>query len=182
MILVTGGAGFIGSNFVLDWLAHRDTRDEPVVNLDALTYAGNLRNLESLQGNPKHLFVRGDICDRALIDRLLAEHRPRAIVHFAAESHVDRSIHGPGEFMRTNVDGTFTMLEAARAHWSGLPETERAAFRFHHVSTDEVYGSLPPGAPAFTETHPYEPNSPYSASKAASDHLVRAWHHTTGRP
>jgi dTDP-glucose 4,6-dehydratase len=182
MILVTGGAGFIGSNFVLDWLAHPDTRDEPVVNLDALTYAGNLRNLESLQGNPKHLFVRGDICDRALIDRLLAEHRPRAIVHFAAESHVDRSIHGPGEFMRTNVDGTFTLLEATRAHWSGLPEAERAAFRFHHVSTDEVYGSLPPGAPAFTETHPYEPNSPYSASKAASDHLVRAWHHTYGLP
>jgi len=182
MILVTGGAGFIGSNFVLDWLAHPDSRDEPIVNLDALTYAGNLRNLESLQDNPKHVFVRGDICDRALIDRLLAEHRPRAIVHFAAESHVDRSIHGPGEFMRTNVEGTFTLLEATRAHWSGLPETERAAFRFHHVSTDEVYGSLPPGAPAFTETHPYEPNSPYSASKAASDHLVRAWHHTYGLP
>jgi dTDP-glucose 4,6-dehydratase len=182
MILVTGGAGFIGSNFVLDWLAHPDTRHEPVVNLDALTYAGNLRNLESLQGNAKHLFVRGDICDRALIDRLLAEHRPRAIVHFAAESHVDRSIHGPGEFMRTNVEGTFTLLEASRAHWSTLPEAELAAFRFHHVSTDEVYGSLPPGAPAFTETHPYEPNSPYSASKAASDHIVRAWHHTYGLP
>ncbi len=179
MILVTGGAGFIGSNFVLDWLAGSD---EPVVNLDALTYAGNLRNLDALQGDPRHHFVRGDITDRALVDRLLADHRPRAIVHFAAESHVDRSIHGPGEFMRTNVQGTFTLLEAARAHWSTLPDAQRAAFRFHHVSTDEVYGSLPPGAPAFTETHPYEPNSPYSASKAASDHLVRAWHHTYGLP
>jgi dTDP-glucose 4,6-dehydratase len=179
MILVTGGAGFIGSNFVLDWLA---TANEPVVNLAALTNAGNLHNLDALQGNDRHQFERGDICDRALIDRLLAEHRPRAIVHFAAESHVDRSIHGPGEFMRTNVQGTFTLLEAARAYWATLPEVERAAFRFHHVSTDEVYGSLPPGAPAFTETHPYEPNSPYSASKAASDHLVRAWHHTYGLP
>jgi dTDP-glucose 4,6-dehydratase len=182
MIIVTGGAGFIGSNFVLDWLAHPDTRNEAVVNLDALTYAGNLRNLESLQGNPHHHFVRGDICDRALVDRLLAEHRPRAIVHFAAESHVDRSIHGPGEFMRTNVQGTFTLLEAARSHWDGMSPDERSAFRFHHVSTDEVYGSLAPGAPAFTETHPYEPNSPYSASKAASDHLARAWHHTYGLP
>ncbi len=182
MILVTGGAGFIGSNFVLDWLENSSTRDEPVVNLDALTYAGNLRNLAAVQDDPRHIFVRGDIGDRALVDRLLAEHRPRAIVHFAAESHVDRSIHGPGEFMRTNVQGTFTLLEAARAHWSALPEAERAAFRFHHVSTDEVYGSLKPGAPAFTETHPYEPNSPYSASKAASDHLVRAWHHTYGLP
>jgi dTDP-glucose 4,6-dehydratase len=182
MILVTGGAGFIGSNFVLDWLADDATRDEAIVNLDALTYAGNLRNLESLQGNPRHIFVHGDICDRALVDRLLAEHRPRAIVHFAAESHVDRSIHGPGEFMRTNVQGTFTLLEAARAHWSTLPAAERDGFRFHHVSTDEVYGSLAPDAPAFTETHPYEPNSPYSASKAASDHLVRAWHHTYGLP
>jgi dTDP-glucose 4,6-dehydratase len=182
MILVTGGAGFIGSNFVLDWLAHSDTRDEPVVNLDALTYAGNLRNLDVLRDNPLHVFVRGDIGDRALLDQLLAQHRPRAIVHFAAESHVDRSIHGPGEFMRTNVQGTFTLLEAARAHWASLPEAERAAFRFHHVSTDEVYGSLKPGAPAFTESHPYEPNSPYSASKAASDHLVRAWHHTYGLP
>ena len=179
MILVTGGAGFIGSNFVLDWLAQSD---EPVVNLDALTYAGNRRNLAGLDGDPRHIFVHGNICDRALIDRLLAEHRPRAIVHFAAESHVDRSIHGPGEFMRTNIDGTFTLLEAARAHWSQLPADEKAAFRFHHVSTDEVYGSLQPGAPAFTETHPYEPNSPYSASKAASDHLVRAWHHTYGLP
>lgn len=182
MILVTGGAGFIGSNFVLDWLADAATRDEAIVNLDALTYAGNLRNLQSLQSNPRHIFVHGDICDRALVDRLLAEHRPRAIVHFAAESHVDRSIHGPGEFMRTNVQGTFTLLEAARAHWSALPAAERDGFRFHHVSTDEVYGSLAPDAPAFTETHPYEPNSPYSASKAASDHLVRAWHHTYGLP
>lgn len=182
MILVTGGAGFIGSNFVLDWLENSSTRAEPVVNLDALTYAGNLRNLEALQGNPNHIFVRGDIGDRALMDQLLAQHRPRAIVHFAAESHVDRSIHGPGEFMRTNVQGTFTLLEAARAHWAALPEAERAAFRFHHVSTDEVYGSLKPGAPAFAESHPYEPNSPYSASKAASDHLVRAWHHTYGLP
>jgi len=182
MILVTGGAGFIGSNFVLDWLADPATRDEPVLNLDALTYAGNLRNLESLAGDGRHVFVRGDICDRALVDRLLAEHRPRAIVHFAAESHVDRSIHGPGEFMRTNVQGTFALLEAARAHWAALPDAERAAFRFHHVSTDEVYGSLAHDAPAFTETHPYEPNSPYSASKAASDHLVRAWHHTYGLP
>jgi dTDP-glucose 4,6-dehydratase len=178
-ILVTGGAGFIGSNFVLDWLAGSQ---EPVVNLDALTYAGNLRNLASLEGDALHVFVRGDICDRALVDRLLAEHRPRAIVHFAAESHVDRSIHGPGAFMRTNVDGTFTLLEAARAHWVGLEGEAKAAFRFHHVSTDEVYGSLAPEAPAFTEQHPYEPNSPYSASKAASDHLVRAWHHTYGLP
>jgi dTDP-glucose 4,6-dehydratase len=178
-ILVTGGAGFIGSNFVLDWI---ETVGEPVVNLDALTYAGNLQNLAGLEGDARHVFVRGDICDRALVDRLLAEHRPRALVHFAAESHVDRSIHGPGAFMRTNVDGTFTLLEAARAHWSRLGEADRAAFRFHHVSTDEVYGSLAPDAPAFTETHPYEPNSPYSASKAASDHLVRAWHHTYGLP
>jgi dTDP-glucose 4,6-dehydratase len=181
-LLVTGGAGFIGSNFVLDWLAAPETAGEPVVNLDALTYAGNRENLASLDGDARHTFVHGDIGDRALVDRLLAEHRPRAIVHFAAESHVDRSIHGPGAFVRTNVEGTFTLLEAARAHWSTLPEPERAAFRFHHVSTDEVYGSLGPGDPAFTETHPYQPNSPYSASKAASDHLVRAWHHTYGLP
>jgi dTDP-glucose 4,6-dehydratase len=179
MILVTGGAGFIGSNFVLDWIA---ATGEPVVNLDALTYAGNLRNLAALEGDARHVFVQGDICDRALVDRLLAEHRPRAIVHFAAESHVDRSIHGPAAFMRTNVEGTFMLLEAARAHWSGLEGRERERFRFHHVSTDEVYGSLAPDAPAFSETHPYEPNSPYSASKAASDHLVRAWHHTYGLP
>jgi dTDP-glucose 4,6-dehydratase len=178
-ILVTGGAGFIGSNFVLDWLR---TSDEPVVNLDKLTYAGNLENLKSLQGDARHVFVQGDICDRALLDQLLATHRPRAIVHFAAESHVDRSIHGPGEFMRTNVEGTFALLEAARAYWSALTGDAKAAFRFHHVSTDEVYGSLKADAAPFTETHAYEPNSPYSASKAASDHLVRAWHHTYGLP
>lgn len=179
MILVTGGAGFIGANFVLDWLA---AHDEPVINLDALTYAGNPENLAALQGDARHLFVHGDICDRALLDRLFAEHAPRAVVHFAAESHVDRSIHGPGAFVRTNVEGTFTLLEAARAHWSALPAGEREAFRFLHVSTDEVYGSLGPQDPAFTETKAYEPNSPYSASKAASDHLVRAWHHTYGLP
>jgi dTDP-glucose 4,6-dehydratase len=178
-ILVTGGAGFIGSNFVLDWFK---TSAEPIVNLDALTYAGNLANLAPLAGDARHSFVKGDICDRALVDSLLATHQPRAIVHFAAESHVDRSIHGPGAFMKTNVDGSFTLLEAARAYWSPLPADEKAAFRFHHVSTDEVYGSLKPDAPAFTETHAYEPNSPYSASKAASDHLVRAWHHTYGLP
>ena len=179
-ILVTGGAGFIGSNFVLGWLA--DATAESVVNLDALTYAGNLANLAPLQSDARHTFVRGDICDRALVDSLLATHQPRAIVHFAAESHVDRSIHGPGAFMKTNVDGTFTLLEAARAFWSGLNADAKAAFRFHHVSTDEVYGSLKPTDPPFAETHPYEPNSPYSASKAASDHLVRAWHHTYGLP
>ncbi len=178
-LLVTGGAGFIGSNFVLDWLG---AHDEPIVNLDALTYAGNLHNLDALRNDARHVFVQGDIGDRALLDRLFAEHRPRAVLHFAAESHVDRSIHGPGEFMRTNVQGTFTLLEALRAHWSGLVSDAKSAFRFLHVSTDEVYGSLAPGAPAFTETHPYEPNSPYSASKAASDHLVRAWHHTYGLP
>ncbi|MFZ5506569.1 MAG: dTDP-glucose 4,6-dehydratase [Pseudomonadota bacterium] len=178
-ILVTGGAGFIGSNFVLDWLAGSD---ESVVNLDALTYAGNRANLASLDGDGRHIFVHGDICDRDLIDRLLAQHRPRAIVHFAAESHVDRSIHGPGEFMRTNVTGTFTLLEAARGYWGALEGEDKAAFRFHHVSTDEVYGSLKPADPPFAETNAYEPNSPYSASKAASDHLVRAWHHTYGLP
>ena len=149
-LLVTGGAGFIGSNFVLDWLA---TTNEAVLNLDALTYAGNLQNLASLQGNPLHTFVQGDIGDRALLDRLFAEHRPRAVLHFAAESHVDRSIHGPGAFMKTNVDGTFTLLEATRNHFSALDAAAKAAFRFHHVSTDEVYGSLAEGAPAFTETH-----------------------------
>ncbi|MGN7875764.1 dTDP-glucose 4,6-dehydratase [Roseateles sp. 22389] len=178
-ILVTGGAGFIGSNFVLDWFK---TSDEPVVNLDALTYAGNLENLASLKDDARHVFVKGDICDRALVDQLLAKHRPRAIVHFAAESHVDRSIHGPGAFMRTNVEGTFTLLEAARGYWSALEGEAKAAFRFHHVSTDEVYGSLKAEDPPFAETNPYEPNSPYSASKAASDHLVRAWHHTYGLP
>jgi dTDP-glucose 4,6-dehydratase len=179
MLLVTGGAGFIGSNFVLDWLAQSE---EPVVNLDALTYAGNTENLASLAGDRRHVFVRGDICDRPLLDRLFAEHRPRAIVHFAAESHVDRSIHGPAEFIRTNVQGTFTLLEAARAFWSALPAPDKSAFRFLHVSTDEVYGSLGRDEPAFRESDTYEPNSPYSASKAASDHLVRAWHHTYGLP
>ncbi len=179
MILVTGGAGFIGANFVLDWLA---ACDEPVVNLDKLTYAGNVHNLDSLQGDARHVFVQGDIGDSALAARLLAEHRPRAIVNFAAESHVDRSIHGPAEFIQTNVVGTFRLLEAARQYWSALPADEKAAFRFLHVSTDEVYGTLAPDAPAFTESHNYEPNSPYSASKAASDHLVRAWHHTYGLP
>jgi dTDP-glucose 4,6-dehydratase len=179
MILVTGGAGFIGANFVLDWLA---TVGEPVVNLDALTYAGNLRSLASLQGDARHVFVQGDITDRPLLDALFASHRPRAVVHFAAESHVDRSIHGPAAFVRTNVEGTFTLLEAARAHWIGLPAAEKERFRFHHVSTDEVYGSLNATEPAFTESHPFAPNSPYSASKAAADHLVRAWHHTYGLP
>ncbi|MDR2164750.1 MAG: dTDP-glucose 4,6-dehydratase [Zoogloeaceae bacterium] len=179
MILVTGGAGFIGANFVLDWLR---TTDAPVVNLDKLTYAGNLENLASLADDPRHLFVRGDIRDRALVDRLLARHKPRAIVHFAAESHVDRSIHGPDAFIRTNIEGTYTLLEAARAHWSALPDAEKNVFRFHHVSTDEVYGSLAPEAAPFAETHPYAPNSPYAASKAAADHLARAWFHTYGLP
>jgi dTDP-glucose 4,6-dehydratase len=180
MILVTGGAGFIGSNFVLDWRAAHP--NEGVVNLDALTYAGNLENLSGLKADAGHVFVQGDITDRSLVDQLLAAHRPRAIVHFAAESHVDRSIHGPGAFMKTNVEGTFTLLEAARGYWAGLNEAEKTAFRFLHVSTDEVYGSLGPQDAPFTEKHPYEPNSPYSASKAASDHLVRAWHHTYGLP
>ncbi|MCU0932293.1 MAG: dTDP-glucose 4,6-dehydratase, partial [Serpentinimonas sp.] len=179
MILVTGGAGFIGSNFVLDWLAQSD---EPVVNLDKLTYAGNLENLASLQGDARHTFVHGDLGDRALVDQLLAQHRPRALLHFAAESHVDRSIHGPEDFIQTNIVGTFRLLEAVRAYWSGLPEPEKAAFRFLHVSTDEVYGTLSPQDPPFAESKAYEPNSPYSASKAASDHLVRAWHHTYGLP
>ncbi len=179
MILVTGGAGFIGANFVLDWLAGSS---EPVVNLDKLTYAGNLETLSSLQGNPAHIFVHGDIGDADLVSRLLATHQPRAIVNFAAESHVDRSIHGPGDFIQTNVVGTFKLLEAAAQYWKALPATEKDAFRFLHVSTDEVYGSLGKDDPAFTEDHPYEPNSPYSASKAASDHLVRAWHHTYGLP
>ncbi|GAB2455592.1 dTDP-glucose 4,6-dehydratase [Comamonas humi] len=179
MILVTGGAGFIGSNFVLDWLAGSD---EPVVNLDKLTYAGNRHNLAGLDGDARHTFVQGDIADRALLDTLIAEHQPRAIVHFAAESHVDRSIHGPEDFIQTNVVGTLRLLEAARAYWSGLQGDAKQQFRFLHVSTDEVYGSLAKQDPAFTETHNFEPNSPYSASKAASDHLVRAWHHTYGLP
>ena len=178
-ILVTGGAGFIGANFVLDWLA---ASDEPVVNLDKLTYAGNPETLASLQGDARHQLVQGDIGDSALVSRLLAEHQPRAVVNFAAESHVDRSIHGPGEFIQTNIVGTFNLLEAVRGFWGDLPATEKSAFRFLHVSTDEVYGSLAKGDAAFTETHRYEPNSPYSASKAASDHLVRAWHHTYGLP
>ena len=209
-ILVTGGAGFIGANFVLDWLA---ASDEPVVNLDKLTYAGNPETLASLQGDARHQLVQGDIGDSALVSRLLAEHRPRAVVNFAAESHVDRSIHGPGEFIQTNIVGTFKLLEAVRGFWGQLPQenmdrfvprddvgTSSAAqkfviasearqsmvtqegFRFLHVSTDEVYGSLAKGDAAFTEAHRYEPNSPYSASKAASDHLVRAWHHTYGLP
>lgn len=179
MILVTGGAGFIGANFVLDWLAQCD---EPVVNLDKLTYAGNRENLASLDGDARHIFVQGDIGDAALMGELLARHQPRAVINFAAESHVDRSIHGPEDFVQTNVVGTFRLLEAVRAHWSALPEGAKSAFRFLHVSTDEVYGSLAKDAPAFTEEHTYEPNSPYSASKAASDHLVRAWHHTYGLP
>nr|WP_145551016.1 dTDP-glucose 4,6-dehydratase [Variovorax boronicumulans] len=179
MILVTGGAGFIGTNFVLDWIA---TVGEPVVNLDKLTYAGNLENLASLAGDARHQFVQGDIGDTALVGRLLAEHQVRAVVNFAAESHVDRSIHGPAAFIETNVVGTFGLLEAVRAYWGALPAERKQAFRFLHVSTDEVYGSLDPQAPAFTEQHRYEPNSPYSASKAASDHLVRAYHHTYGLP
>ncbi|MBM3397842.1 MAG: dTDP-glucose 4,6-dehydratase [Betaproteobacteria bacterium] len=178
-LLVTGGAGFIGANFVLDWLA---VSNEPVINLDKLTYAGNPETLASLQGDARHQLVQGDIGDRALVSRLLDEHRPRAVVNFAAESHVDRSIHGPGEFIQTNIVGTFNLLEAVRGYWSDLPEGDKSAFRFLHVSTDEVYGSLAQGDAAFTETHRYEPNSPYSASKAASDHLVRAWHHTYGLP
>ncbi|UCV14094.1 dTDP-glucose 4,6-dehydratase [Quatrionicoccus australiensis] len=179
MILVTGGAGFIGSNFVLDWLAGSA---EAVVNLDALTYAGNLENLASLKDDPRHIFVHGSIGDTALLGRLLAEHRPRAIVNFAAESHVDRSIHGPEDFIQTNIVGSFHLLEAVRAYWNGLPAVDQANFRFLHVSTDEVYGSLGKDDPAFAESNRYEPNSPYSASKAASDHLVRAYHHTYGLP
>ena len=179
MILVTGGAGFIGSNFVLDWFTESS---EPLVNLDKLTYAGNRENLQWLAGDPRHTFVHGDIGDRALIDQLLAQHRPRAVVNFAAESHVDRSIHGPEDFIQTNIVGTFRLLETVRAYWGGLPAVKKADFRFLHVSTDEVYGSLSEVDPPFAETHQYEPNSPYSASKAASDHLVRAWHHTYGLP
>jgi dTDP-glucose 4,6-dehydratase len=178
-ILVTGGAGFIGSNFVHTWLAQHD---EVLVNLDKLTYAGNLRNLHALAGDRRHHFVQGDIGDTTLVSQLLATHQPRAVLHFAAESHVDRSIHGPMDFIQTNVVGTFQLLESVRAYWAGLDDQSRLVFRFLHVSTDEVYGSLAPEAPAFSETHPYEPNSPYSASKAASDHLVRAWHHTYGLP
>ena len=179
MILVTGGAGFIGANFVLDWLVQVG---EPVVNIDKLTYAGNLENLASLQDDDRHVFVQADIADGERIRELLAQYRPRAVVNFAAESHVDRSIHGPEDFIQTNIVGTFRLLEAVRAHWGSLGQNEKGAFRFLHVSTDEVYGSLGSGDPAFTERHRYEPNSPYSASKAASDHLVRAYHHTYGLP
>ena len=178
-IIVTGGAGFIGANFVLDWLA---CNDEPVINLDKLTYAGNLENLASVQGDARHVFVRGDIGETALVSRLLAEHHPRAIINFAAESHVDRSIHGPGEFIQTNIVGTFHLLESVRAYWNVLEGEAKERFYFLHVSTDEVYGSLKKGDPAFSEMNRYEPNSPYSASKAASDHLVRAYHHTYGLP
>ena len=180
MILVTGGAGFIGANFVLDRL--KDPNAEGIINLDKLTYAGNLATLASVKNDPRHLFVQGDIGDRALVAKLLKEHQPHAIVNFAAESHVDRSIHGPADFIDTNIVGTFNLLECAREYWNGLQAAQKTNFRFHHVSTDEVFGSLLPTAPAFNETHPYEPNSPYSASKAASDHLVRAWFHTYGFP
>jgi dTDP-glucose 4,6-dehydratase len=179
MILVTGAAGFIGANFVLDWFAQSD---EPVVNLDKLTYAGNPENLASLKDQAGHVFVKGDIGDRELVERLLKEHQPRAVVNFAAESHVDRSIHGPEDFIQTNVVGTFHLLEAVRAYWAGLEGDAKSAFRFLHVSTDEVYGTLGPTDAPFTETTPYTPNSPYSATKAASDHLVRAYHHTYGMP
>ena len=178
-IIVTGGAGFIGSNFVSAWVKGDLGQ---VVNLDKLTYAGNLANLADIQHNPQHIFVRGDIADRKLIDDLLKHHQPCAIINFAAESHVDRSIHAPSEFIQTNIVGTFNLLEAARAYWNDLNEADKAYFRFLHVSTDEVYGSLSATDPAFTETKAYEPNSPYSASKAASDHLVRAYHHTYGMP
>jgi dTDP-glucose 4,6-dehydratase len=178
-IMVTGGAGFIGANFVLDWLARHD---EPIINLDKLTYAGNLENLASLQGDRRHIFVQGDIGDSELVCRLLVDHRPRAVINLAAESHVDRSIHGPGEFIQTNVVGTFHLLESVRAYWEALEGEAKDCFRFLHVSTDEVYGSLTKDAPAFSETNRYEPNSPYSASKASGDHLVRAYHHTYGLP
>jgi dTDP-glucose 4,6-dehydratase len=179
LILVTGGAGFIGSNFVLQWCASEGAR---IVNLDKLTYAGNLNNLSAVQNNPRYHFERADIVDRDSVGALLRQHQPRAIVHFAAESHVDRSIHGPDDFVRTNVNGTFSLLEETRAYWSALAESDRRSFRFLHVSTDEVYGSLSPTEPAFSETTAYSPNSPYSASKAASDHFVRAYHHTYGLP
>ncbi|WP_454722569.1 MULTISPECIES: dTDP-glucose 4,6-dehydratase [Cupriavidus] len=179
-ILVTGGAGFIGANFVLDWLAQPGA--DGIVNVDKLTYAGNLKTLATLEGDKRHVFSRTDICDRAALDRLLAEYRPGAVIHFAAESHVDRSIHGPGEFIQTNIVGTFTLLESVRAYWGALRREAQAGFRFLHISTDEVFGSLGADDPQFSETTAYAPNSPYSASKAASDHLVRAYHHTYGLP
>ena len=178
-VLITGGAGFIGANFVLDWVANTD---EKIINLDKLTYAGNMASLASLQNNPQHVFVQGDIGDDKLLPKLLAEHQPRAVLNFAAESHVDRSIHGPGDFIETNIVGTFRLLESVRGYWQALAPEAQQQFRFLHVSTDEVYGSLSPQDPAFSENNKYEPNSPYSASKAASDHLVRAWHHTYGLP
>lgn len=179
MLLVTGGAGFIGSNFVLDWLKYSD---EPVVNLDKLTYAGNLANLAEIEFHSGHHFVRGDIADRGLVASLLKQYQPRAVINFAAESHVDRSIHGPADFIQTNIVGTFNLLECVREYWASLPATDKSQFRFLHVSTDEVYGSLSAQEAPFSETHGYQPNSPYSASKAASDHLVRAWHHTYQLP
>jgi dTDP-glucose 4,6-dehydratase len=180
MLLITGGAGFIGGNFVLDWLA--DPTVEGIINLDKLTYAGNLTTLQSLKNDLRHVFVHGDIGDKELVMKLFKDYQPRAIVNFAAESHVDRSIYGPAEFISTNIVGTFNLLECAREYWNGLSESSKKAFRFHHVSTDEVYGSLSASDPAFTEKNSYEPNSPYSASKAASDHLVRAWFHTYDFP
>jgi len=180
MILVTGGAGFIGGNFVLDWL--KEPNAEGIINLDKLTYAGNLATLDALKDNPRHIFVHGDIANKELVSQLLKEYQPRAIVNFAAESHVDRSIHSPAEFVQTNIVGTFNLLDCSKTYWSELDKDKKSAFRFHQVSTDEVYGSLVAGDPAFKETNPYEPNSPYSASKAASDHLVRAWFHTYGFP
>ena len=179
-ILVTGGAGFIGGNFVLNWLANPSA--DGIVNVDKLTYAGNRKTLAAVEGDSRHVFSQTDICDRVELDRLFEQYKPRAVVHFAAESHVDRSIHGPGEFIQTNIVGTFTLLEATRAYWGGLDAEAKAAFRFLHVSTDEVFGSLSATDPQFSETTPYAPNSPYSASKAASDHLVRAYHHTYGLP
>lgn len=179
MILLTGGAGFIGSNFVIDWLAQSD---EPIINLDALTYAGNMENLKDISQDPRHIFVKGDILDSALVSKVLAKYKPRAVLHFAAESHVDRSIHGPAQFVSTNVNGTFALLEAVRSYWTGLTAEEKKAFRFLHVSTDEVFGTLSPTDVPFSETTAYAPNSPYSATKAASDHLVRSYHHTYGLP
>lgn len=179
MILITGGAGFIGANFILDWIRQSD---EGIINVDKLTYAGNLQNLVSLTGNPQHIFVQGDICDSEKITALLARYQPRAIIHMAAESHVDRSIHGPEDFIQTNITGTFRLLESTRHYWQSLPSSRKGNFRFLHVSTDEVFGTLTREAPAFAEDHRYQPNSPYSASKAASDCLVRAYHHTYGLP
>jgi dTDP-glucose 4,6-dehydratase len=180
MIFVTGGAGFIGGNFVLDWLDQESSSS--LINIDSLTYAGNLSTLQTVQDNPRYQFVKASIGDQARITQLFKEHQPSAIINFAAESHVDRSIHGPAEFIQTNIVGTFNLLECARSYWNDLPEPQKSSFRFLQVSTDEVYGSLGPNDPPFTEKHPYEPNSPYSASKAASDHLVRAWFHTYGFP